>query len=95
MYEVSECAPQEALRNLDHAFDNFFRRAKTQEKRHTSRQGGFPTCKSKKRGLGGFRLTGSIRRLPRCCSVAAPGEVAPERARLPADNGVKVLSATV
>ena len=24
MYEVSKCAPQEALRNLDRAFDNFF-----------------------------------------------------------------------
>ena len=26
MYKVSKCAPQEALRNLDRAFDNFFRR---------------------------------------------------------------------
>ncbi|MGO8948071.1 MAG: helix-turn-helix domain-containing protein [Ktedonobacterales bacterium] len=26
MYEVSKCAPQEALRNLDAAFTNFFRR---------------------------------------------------------------------
>jgi putative transposase len=28
MYEVSKCAPQEALRNLDTAFAHFFRRAK-------------------------------------------------------------------
>src|SRR6185312_7322948 len=27
MYEVSKCAPQEALRNLDTAFAHFFRRA--------------------------------------------------------------------
>jgi putative transposase len=49
MYEVSKCAPQEALRDLDKAFRNFFaKRAK------------YPRFKSKKRGLGGFRLTGSI-----------------------------------
>lgn len=49
MYEVSKCAPQEALRDLDKAFRNFFaKRAK------------HPRFKSKNRGLGGFRLTGSI-----------------------------------
>lgn len=49
MYEVSKCAPQEALRDLDKAFKNFF----AKRSRH-------PRFKSKKRGLGGFRLTGSI-----------------------------------
>lgn len=49
MYEVSKCAPQEALRDLDKAFRNFFaKRAK------------HPRFKSRKRGLGGFRLTGSV-----------------------------------
>src|SRR5690348_5659666 len=33
MYEVSKCAPQEALRNLDTAFTHFFRRC------HLKRQG--------------------------------------------------------
>jgi putative transposase len=32
MYEVTKCAPQEALRNLDTAFKNFFRRLKKKEK---------------------------------------------------------------
>jgi len=50
MYEVSKCSPQEALRNLDRAFINFF------EKR-----GKFPKFKSKKNGIGGFRLTGTIK----------------------------------
>ena len=46
MYEVSKCAPQEALRDLDKAFRNFFaKRAK------------HPRFKSKKRGLGGFRFS--------------------------------------
>lgn len=54
MYEVSKCAPQEALRNLDSAFRAFFRRVKAGEKP------GFPRFKSRNRGVGGFRLTGSI-----------------------------------
>ena len=41
MYEVSKCAPQEALRDLDKAYQNFFRRVKTGEKP------GFPRFKSK------------------------------------------------
>src|SRR5215469_3210678 len=31
MYEVSKCAPQEALRNLDQAFAHFFRRVQLQK----------------------------------------------------------------
>jgi putative transposase len=60
MYESSKCAPQEALRDLDAAFRNFF------EKR-----AGFPRFKGRKRGAGSFTLTGAIRvgpdvvRLPR------------------------------
>ena len=50
MYEVSKCAPQEALRDLDRAFVNFFE--------NRSR---LPRFKSRKQGIGGFRLTGAIR----------------------------------
>ena len=32
MYEVSKCAPQEALRDLDQAFVHFFRRVKEKRK---------------------------------------------------------------
>lgn len=54
MYEVSKCAPQEALRNLDKAFQNFNRGRKT------GQPVGFPVFK--KRGLGdSFRLTGAIK----------------------------------
>ncbi len=49
MYDMSKCAPQEALRNLDAAFKNFFKgRAR------------FPRFKSRKGGAGSFRLTGAI-----------------------------------
>jgi putative transposase len=52
--EVSKCAPQEAFRDLDKAFKNFWMGRKA------GRKTGFP--KFKKRGFrDGFRLTGAIR----------------------------------
>ena len=49
MYESSKCAPQEALRDLDRAYRNFFEgRAR------------FPRFHSRHRGAGSFRLTGAI-----------------------------------
>ena len=56
MYEASKCTAQEALRNLDRAFEQFFRRVKNGEAKV-----GYPTFKSRKHGMGSFRLTGSIR----------------------------------
>jgi putative transposase len=88
MYEVSKCAPQEALRDLDRAFANFFRRVKNGEKKV-----GFPKFKSKKGGRRSFRLTGAIRverdkiRLPRIGWLRLC-----QRDYIP---GVKILSATV
>ena len=90
MYEVSKCAPQEALRNLDRAYSNFFRRCK-----QGKGQKGFPKFKSRKRGIGNFSLTGSIIvgdcrvQLPRLGSVKLK-----ERGYLPA-SGVKILKATI
>jgi putative transposase len=49
MYEVSKCAMQESLRDLQKSFKNFF------EKR-----AGFPKYKSKNKRIGSFRLTGCI-----------------------------------
>jgi putative transposase len=52
MYEVSKCAPQEALRNLDKAFKSFWK--------HRREGAGFP--KFKKRGIkDSFYLQGHIR----------------------------------
>jgi len=53
--EVSKCAPQEALRDLEMAFKHFFRRLKSGEE-----ELGYPKFKSKKEGVGSFRLTGHI-----------------------------------
>ena len=45
MYESSKCAPQEALRDLDRAFANFFRNCKAKKKGKK----GFPRFKSKRK----------------------------------------------
>jgi len=55
MYEVSKCAPQEALQNLDQAYDNFFRRVKQGKKP------GFPRFKKKGYSRDSYRLTGTIK----------------------------------
>lgn len=89
MYEVSKCAMQESLRDLDKAYQNFFRRVKNGEKP------GFPTFKSRKNGLGSFRLTGALRveedriRLPRLGWLRLK-----EHNYIPTE-GIHILSATV
>ncbi|MEW6040167.1 MAG: RNA-guided endonuclease TnpB family protein [Elusimicrobiota bacterium] len=68
MYEVSKCAPQEALRDLECAYKNFFRRVKNGERL------GFP--KFKKKGIDdSFRLTGSISVLPRHIQLPRLGAI--------------------
>jgi putative transposase len=55
LYEVSKCAPQEALRDLDRAYANCWRG------RNASRRVGLPRFKKRGRGAERFRLTGAIR----------------------------------
>lgn len=91
MYETSKCAPQEALRNLDKAFDNFFRNCKKKKKGKK----GFPRFKSKHKNQDSFRLNGSIHvfadriQLPRIGMIRLK-----ERDYIPTENA-KILSATV
>ncbi|MGO8946539.1 MAG: RNA-guided endonuclease InsQ/TnpB family protein, partial [Ktedonobacterales bacterium] len=95
MYQVSKCAPQEALWNLDAAFSNFFRRCALKKQGKWTGKLGYPRFKTKKKGLGSFRLTGRI-------VVSAEAIVLPrlgrlrlkERGYLPT-GGVQILSATV
>jgi len=88
MYEVSKCSSQEALRNLDNAFSNFW------NSRKTKRRMGFPKFKSKKSGIGSFRLYGTIVvfnnsiQLPRLGTIRLK-----EKDYLPTD--AKILNATV
>jgi putative transposase len=95
MYAVSKCAPQEALRNLDTAFAHFFRRVKLKRQGKLRGKVEYPKLKTKKRGLGSFRLTGRIVVFPDAIQLPRLGRLRlKERGYLPT-SGVKVLSATV
>lgn len=85
MYEVSKCAPQEALRDLDRAFQNFFRGLKS------GRKAGYP--RFKKKGIrDSFRLTGSISAAERHIQLPRLGKVrSKERTAVQG----RILSATV
>ncbi|MFV2014894.1 MAG: RNA-guided endonuclease InsQ/TnpB family protein, partial [Candidatus Heimdallarchaeota archaeon] len=61
MYEVSKCAPQEALRDLDKAYQNYFRSRKKGKKAGRVGFVGFPKFKKKGKSVDSFRLTGIIR----------------------------------
>jgi putative transposase len=98
MYEVSKCAPQEALRNLDNAFAHFFRRCKLKQAGKLKGKVGYPKCKTRKRGLGSFRLTGSIVVFPDAIQMPRLGRLRlKERGYLPVSGvpSVTILSATV
>lgn len=98
LYEVSKCAPQEALRDLDRAFENFFRRLTLIRQGKHNGKVGFPRFKSKRRGLGSFRLTGSIHAEPGRIKLPRLGWMRlKENGYLPPDgtDGVHALSATV
>ena len=93
MYETSKCAPQEALRNLDNAFTHFFRRCQLKKQGKLRGKLGYPKRKTRKRGLGSFRLTGSIVVFPDGVQLPRLGRLRlKERGYLPTD--AKFLSAT-
>lgn len=95
MYNVSKCAPQEALYDLDTAFKNFFRRVA--EKKASQRKGkaGYPRFKTKRKGLGSFRLTGSIHIFENAIELPRLGRLRLHECGYLPTNGVKILSATV
>jgi putative transposase len=98
MSDASKCAPQEALRHLDTAFAHFFRCcALTREGTFTGKLD-YPQPKTKKQGLGGLRLTGSIVVFPSAIQLLRLGRLRlKERGYLPASGpaGAHMLSATV
>jgi putative transposase len=74
MYEVSKCAPQEALRDLERAYKNFYRRATLKKQGKLKGKVGFPTFKKRSKGIGSFRLTGTIRSLRELYNYHASGK---------------------
>src|SRR5437867_1161312 len=55
MYDVSKCAFQEALRDLDNAFKHFFRKVALKKQGKHKGKCGYPRFKSKKKALGSAR----------------------------------------
>jgi putative transposase len=96
MYQVSKCAPQEALWNLDAAFKQFFRRCALKTQGKWKGKLGYPRFKTKKKGLGSFRLTGRIVVYPKAIVLPRLGRLRlKEREYLPTSSEVQILSATV
>lgn len=94
MYEVSKCAPQEALRDLDNAYKQFFRRVELKKQGKYKGKLGFPTFKKKSKGIGSFRLTGSIKVFANAVQLPRLGRLRlHEHDFIPTD--AKILSATV
>jgi putative transposase len=95
MYQVSKCAPQEALWNLDTAFKNFFRRCALKKQGKWEGKLGYPTFKTKKKGLGSFRLTGSIVVSEKAIVLPRLGQLRLKEWEYLPTSGVQILSATV
>jgi putative transposase len=94
MYEVSKCAPQEALRDLDAAYKSFYRRATLKKQGKWKGKVGFPTFKKRSKGIGSFRLTGSIKVSENSVQLPRIGKVrVHEHGYIP--TCAKILSATV
>jgi putative transposase len=95
MYGVSKCAPQEALWNLDAAFQQFFRRCALKKQGKWTGKLGYPQFKTKKKGPGSFRLTGRIVVSEQTIVLPRLGRLRlKEREYLPTSE-IQILSATV
>src|SRR5437879_1068772 len=75
LYEVAQAAPQEALRDLDKAMSNFFRRVRLRKEGKWRGPLGYPCPKSKKKRLGSFRLTGAIHVFDRAVQLPRLGRL--------------------
>jgi putative transposase len=94
MYEVSKCAMQEALRDLEQAYKNFFRRVELKKQGKWKGKIGFPNPKKKSKAIGSFRLTGSIKVFADAVQLPRLGHLRlHEHNFIPTD--AKILSATV
>jgi putative transposase len=94
MYDVSKCAAQEALRDLEQAYKNAFRRCQLKKQGKFKGKVGFPTFKKRSKRIGSFTLTGSIHVFEKSIQLPRLGTLRlKERDYLPQD--AHVLSATV
>jgi putative transposase len=90
MYNYSKSIPQNELRNLDKAFQNFFRRLKQKKGK-----AGFPRFKSKRTDKMSFRLDGAIHVSDKSIQLPRLGDLRlKEKGYLPISD-IKILSATI
>ena len=88
MYEVSKCACNETLRDLDKAYRNFWRGLKT------GNHVGLPKFKRKRNGIGSFRVQFPIHVFESEIQLPKLGRIRlKERNYIPTE-GIKILSAT-
>ena len=83
MYDVSKCAPQEALRDLAEAFEYFFMGLAR-----------YPKFKSKRKGLGAFRLSYDIKVSDNTIQLPRLGKIRLKERGYPKKD-LHILSATV
>ena len=95
MYEVSKAAPQEALRDLDKAMRNFFRRVQLKKEGKWKGPPGYPTFKTKRQGLGSFRLTGSIHIYEKAIELPRLGQLRLKECGYVPRSSVNILAATI
>ncbi|HEY3992703.1 MAG TPA: RNA-guided endonuclease TnpB family protein [Ktedonobacteraceae bacterium] len=95
MYEVSKCAMQEALRDLDVAYKQAFRRLAEKKAGKKSVKVGWPRFKSRSKGIGSFRLTGAIHVSERSIQLPRLGMLRLKEHDYLPTSGVHILSATV
>jgi putative transposase len=95
MYSVSKCAPQEALRHVDKAYDNFFRKVKLRKQGKFKGKVGFPQFKKKSKGIGSFHLTGAIKVFPDAIQLPRLGKLRLKEHDYLPTTGVHILSAAV
>jgi putative transposase len=94
MYETSKCAPQEALRDLEKAYKNFFRRVELKKQGQWRGKLGFPKFKKRSKAIGSFRVTGSIKVFSDAVQLPRLGRLClHEHDFIPTEG--KILSATV
>jgi len=94
MYEVSKCAMQEALRDLDTAYKHFYRKVTLKKQGKFKGKVGFPTYKKRSKAIGSFRLTGAIHVFQESVQLPRLGRLRlHEHGYIPTD--AKILSATV
>ena len=90
MYDYSKCIPQQALRDLDLAYQHFFRRVKAGDK-----EVGFPKFKGKHTAKKSFYLEGVIRVEERAIKLPRIGVIRlKERGYIPCE-GVRYLSCRI